>query len=100
MKLIELEPQWLILDQVFVFRCPHCRKDLLSCKSVVMSSQAQLNLFEKHFGSEWNMLIVPCKEDQAWTFKGSDFTTLSVTPSLDASASGHWHGFITNGEIR
>ena len=25
---------------------------------------------------------------------------LTVTPSIDASASGHWHGRITNGEIR
>jgi len=25
---------------------------------------------------------------------------LTVTPSIDASASGHWHERITNGEIR
>jgi hypothetical protein len=43
---------------------------------------------------------VPCRDDMAWVISSQDFATMSVTPSLDASASGHWHGFITNGEIR
>jgi hypothetical protein len=29
----------------------------------------------------------------------ADFASLTVTPSLDGSAGGLWHGFITNGEI-
>lgn len=34
-----------------------------------------------------------------WDLLGQDdFETLTLTPSIDASASGHWHGFITNGE--
>lgn len=43
--------------------------------------------------------VVMTKEDMAWTFEGNDFSTLTVTPSIDASASGNWHGFITNGRI-
>jgi hypothetical protein len=35
-----------------------------------------------------------------WQRTGDTFETLSLTPSVDASASGHWHGFITNGEVR
>jgi hypothetical protein len=42
---------------------------------------------------------VPMREDYAWTFSGKDFATITITPSIDASASGHWHGCITNGEI-
>lgn len=39
--------------------------------------------------------------DTVWTITaGDDFTNLSVTPSVDASDAGHWHGYITNGEIR
>lgn len=35
-----------------------------------------------------------------WTLHGDeDFRTLTLTPSVDASKAGHWHGFITNGEI-
>lgn len=45
-----------------------------------------------------------CRSDCAWSLVGStveaaSFETLSVRPSLDGSAGGNWHGFITNGEI-
>lgn len=43
--------------------------------------------------------IVSCQPKFAWTRVGDDFATMSCTPSVDASASGHWHGFITNGEV-
>ena len=34
-----------------------------------------------------------------WKRTGENFETLTLTPSVDASAEGHWHGFITNGNI-
>ena len=38
-------------------------------------------------------------KDHIWTLIGSDdFSTMTLTPSLDAGPR-HWHGFITNGEI-
>jgi hypothetical protein len=44
-----------------------------------------------------------CKPDFQWTVAGgieaATWDTLTVTPSLDGSAAGNWHGFITNGEI-
>jgi hypothetical protein len=43
--------------------------------------------------------IVDCKSSCAWQRTGDDFATMSITPSIDASACGHWHGFITNGQI-
>lgn len=97
MKLTELDPRWLG-ENMFTFLCPHCKGIRLSCKNVVMSNDDQYELFEKEFGENWNMIMVPCDDKCAWTFSGKDFNTISVTPSLDASKSGHWHGFITNGE--
>lgn len=97
MRLVDLDPKWLN-ENLFVFKCPHCQKDLLSCKNVVMSLQDQMDLYEKHFGEYWNMQIVPCRSEFAWTFSTNDFNTMTVTPSIDASNSGHWHGCITNGE--
>ncbi len=35
-----------------------------------------------------------------WQRSGDTFELLTLTPSIDVSSSGHWHGFITNGEIR
>lgn len=101
MRLSELEPFW-VHDNVFVFRCPHCRGTWLSCKNIAMPTGDQIDLFRaagldptgpKH-------AVVPMKADVAWLISGKDFETMTVTPSLDASAAGHWHGFITNGEIR
>jgi hypothetical protein len=107
MKLTELEPRW-IHPNVFVFLCPHCRKIFLTCKNVSMSSQEQYDLFEKEFGEDWNMLVVPSNPAVSWSISGSVptdtkaafVTDLTVAPSIDASASGHWHGRITNGECQ
>lgn len=38
--------------------------------------------------------------DKWWTRSGDTFDTLTLTPSIDASDHGHWHGSIQNGEIR
>lgn len=99
MRFAELEPRW-IHPNLFVFLCPHCRKDFLSCKIVVMSMREQFDIFQEAFGEDWNTLIVPCKESEAWKITSRDFGSMTVTPSIDASASGHWHGHITAGEIK
>lgn len=44
-----------------------------------------------------------CNPEHQWTVEGgianASFETISVTPSLDGSAGGNWHGYVTNGEI-
>lgn len=107
MKLTDLEPRWILGNHVFAFLCPHCRDFFLCCKSIPMSQRDQWALFEREFGEYWNECVVPMREDTCWSITGtisSDQqaafpTDLTVTPSIDASASGCWHGFITNGEI-
>lgn len=98
MKLTELEPRW-IHPNVFVFKCPHCRRDWLACKNIVMPERDQWALFESVFGEWWNVSVVPMDVPCAWSIAGTDFATMTVAPSIDASKSGHWHGHITNGEI-
>lgn len=107
MRLTELEPRW-IHPNVFVFLCPQCRKTLLTCKNTEMSDDDQYALYEREFGEDWGALIVPSRAGFAWNITGTrpsepnsiGFHDMSVTPSIDASASGHWHGYITNGECR
>lgn len=45
----------------------------------------------------------PCNPNCNWTVAGgienASFDSMSVTPSLDGSAGGLWHGFITAGQI-
>jgi hypothetical protein len=73
-----------------------------------MSREKQWEIFQKEFGGErYEMEVVPSKPEQAWSISGSVpidtkaafITDLTVTPSIDASKSGHWHGHITNGEV-
>ncbi len=99
MKLIELEPRWYVLEQGgprvgLTFLCPHCRATYLG---VAFHHQGREPMedgyIRAHFPGDSTKFI--------WTLSASDeFETLTLTPSIDASASGHWHGFITNGEVR
>lgn len=34
-----------------------------------------------------------------WKRNGDTFETLSLTPSVNCEASGHWHGFVALGEV-
>lgn len=110
MKLTELSPR-RISPCMFIFLCPHCREIWLACTTAPFMFKHQRELFEKEFGDDWPNKIVPANPDFAWTVTAWDITdayipedevfgSVSVTPSIDASLSGHWHGFITNGEIR
>lgn len=79
----------------------------LSCKNIQMGRQEQWDILRKEFGEDSETIVVACKPEMAWSISGTKpidpkaafVTDLTVTPSIDASASGHWHGFITNGEI-
>lgn len=100
MRLLDLEPRWLS-PNVFAFRCPHCQKVWLTCKNVVMSNKDQrelavaANLEPTGLRCGAVLMDAGC----AWKWDNADFATMSVTPSIDASKSGHWHGRITKGEI-
>lgn len=99
MRLTELEPRW-IHENVFIFLCPHCQKCWLSCKNVQMKIGEQFKHFHAAMEGDPRNIMVPMNEGHAWTISGKDFETMTVTPSIDASPSGDWHGHITNGEIR
>lgn len=103
MRLADLEPKWVSPD-VFTFLCPHCRADHLLCKRIPLSFKEQTALVNGHLnraaedGEDWPINFVPMKDSACWKIVG-DFDSMTVTPSIDASASGHWHGHITAGNI-
>ena len=101
MKLLDLEPRWLS-EHMFAFRCPHCQKTWLTCKNVAMSNKDQRELAIaanlEPTGPRYGCVLMDAK--CAWKWDAPDFATMSVTPSIDASKSGHWHGHITKGEIK
>lgn len=101
MRLTDLEPRWALDADIWVggqlvhdlersgmgltFLCPHCR-------------DTRLGVFFKN-----PLDGKPPSDDydagHLWTLSGDTFENLSVTPSIDASKSGHWHGHVTNGEV-
>ena len=99
MTLVQLKAKWLH-PNMFVFLCPHCQHDWLAVNDGPVPEHEQFDLFEKEFGEWWNLIVVPCPAIPKWTFSTRDFNTITVRPSIDASGSGsgHWHGFITNGD--
>lgn len=103
MKLTDLSPRWVSYGgndkAALIFKCPCCREMWLTCTFQPIKMSHQLEIYRPE-GEASGGHVVPSRQDYAWSRHGDDFESLSVTPSVDASASGHWHGFITGGECR
>ena len=106
-RLSDLEPRWIGFEipegsaRIGVgFLCPHCREQRL-----VVFFKPFLDPCDIVRLALWKLPDAPnpntgeIKSVNYWGRTGDDFETLTLTPSVDASAHGHWHGFITNGEV-
>lgn len=100
MRLTELNPRWVglpgpIYDGV-AFDCPHCRVQRLA---ITFTPPIDPNGW-------WPKITQPTYGGRSvWKRDGGDtFDTLSISPSVNASNplefKNHWHGFITNGEVK
>lgn len=95
MKLTDLEPRWFVLEENgprvgMTFLCPHCQKERLAIAFHHEGREAMDDAYiHAHSPSTGHI----------WSETGADFADLTLMPSVDASASGHWHGFVTNGQI-
>ena len=114
MRLLDLDPLWCSdfgapahAKQGVTFLCPHCRKIRLgvwfdvpihgsppiniekerSARLDCDHPEHQPELAEVHFGGKH------------WHREGDSFENLTLTPSLDCSHFGHWHGNVVNGQI-
>lgn len=98
MKLTELNPRWYALQEGgprvgLTFDCPHCRSRRLGVGFHHAASDLIADAEPETHGPG----------ESRWVISGDQHTTsfesVSLTPSIDASKFGCWHGFITNGEI-
>ena len=97
MRLIDLEPRWYANSDGgrlgFSFDCPHCPDSGQRLAIAVHLDGTSLD-------DDPNTTQVFRDGEHVWTIAGGDsFENLSLSPSVDASARGHWHGFITSGQI-
>lgn len=93
-----------------VFQCPHCvrRASLegkppywLTCMFRPLQ-EIDPGLFAavlKRAGVDTRKeMVINCRADLAWSATNADnLERITIMPSIDASAAGHWHGTITNG---
>ena len=106
MRLTDLDPQWILKDGArvgFTFLSPVQGDGMgrtrwrQSCFPNPTPSEEQDDLLG-------DAPVQRCNPSCGWTIAGgieaASFETMSVTPSIDGSPGGLWHGFITNGEIR
>lgn len=100
MNLLDLSPRWLKNEndrRWLLFKNPTGGDCWLTCKNFPMSVHDQMEGVYKLAPDLKGQLIV-CVRDYNWTIKG-ELANLTVHPSIDASASGNWHGFIVNGQV-
>jgi hypothetical protein len=92
-RLTELAPRWLGMEgrhgMGISFTCPHCHGKAGLQQRLAIGFHNPLD--GKPPYSFPGFLL--------WQREGETFDDLSISPSVDASRSGHWHGFIRNGEI-
>lgn len=108
MKLTDLDPHWIMLDGKrvgFVFRSPTRADEFWqTCfpEPVGSTRRDQWHLAQLAIGNN-RATVQGCSHKARWQIEGgieaASFETLSVTPSLDGSAGGGWHGHITKGRI-
>lgn len=112
MRLADLEPRWMTShwqdDLSFpnpakislTFLCPHCRTQRLGI--LFKPFIDPLNTVGQML---WAFPGAPdpntgeARPALFWNREGETFETLTLTPSIDVSQHGHWHGFITAGEV-
>jgi hypothetical protein len=112
MRLVDLDPRWLVRDGRcvgFIFKSPTKPHWYQSCMLAPTPIEEQWDLFNMALADsvrdgqepEWMYTCVQaCRAECGWRIEsGSEFHDLTVKPSIDGSAGGLWHGFITNGGV-
>lgn len=104
MRLLDLEPQWINdgcgVRIGFMFRCPTNPEFWQTCFRESPQRRVQREIFERMFGEDNDHVVQGCTPGTRWSWSTEDFATISVTPSIDGSPGGLWHGFVTDGDIR
>ena len=91
-RLVDLDPSWITEQgrprMGVIFLCPCC-----------VGTDRERYLFTLFKNPVDGGPPAPPEGSPRWTRTVDSFETLTLSPSIDVSASGHWHGFIQNGEL-
>lgn len=102
MKLLDLDPRWFGLNTIvgvaktirlgLTFQCPCCIGTERETRLAV-PFDPPIDPNKLLSQTTW------VQPSPVWAREGDTFADLTLSPSVDASAVGHWHGFITNGVV-
>lgn len=110
MRLSSLKPKWVTLQNWsspskfyvgLTFLCPHCSADLPEHgqerrQRLAVSFRPPIDPDD----IEAKFLVPLLTTGAEWTrMAGDTFDTITLAPSINTEQHGHWHGFITNGEV-
>lgn len=106
MILTELDPRWLRISAApdgwkcgVSFKCPHCRDLRLAVWFTVPVRIG--NPLTPDEEAVWRRLAeAHLAGRNLWARTGESFETLTLSPSIDCSSDGHWHGFIEGGMVK
>ena len=110
MRISELNPKWIGIDgQLYGlngkalcgirFNCPHCGERLAVMFKPFIDPNNLYRNVAWAFPDAPNPNTGEVSSIKFWDRTGDTFENLTLAPSIDCSASGHWHGFIKNGEV-
>lgn len=109
MRLTDLKPRFWgdgIRQLGVTFLCPHCQDVRLGIAfanppdggppSPVVTDAGMPKMIRDHIHDTRTFDVPP---GFLWQRSGETFDVMSLSPSVDASKSGHWHGCVTNGDV-
>ncbi len=112
MKLTDLDPKWFDVGGnnsnkdglSFLCPCPKCQIGSPVRLAVQFANPIGDYPAIEMTAKERNRHVLELKTFDVppgtmWRREGETFETISLSPSVDASQAGHWHGNITNGEV-
>lgn len=107
MRLTDLDPRWCCDAEIVIggikqhfenrrgmavsFECPCCAGR--------ESNDPKKSRLAVWFANPIDGLPPTDDAKSLWHREGESFENLTLSPSVDASEFGHWHGFIRNGEV-
>lgn len=97
--IVDLDPHWIRDAASRVvgvrFACPTCT----SLEGAVNICVLFRNPLDGGQGAPEGCGLPGDNGGERWERAGSTFETLTLSPSVDCSRCGHWHGFVAKGDV-
>lgn len=108
-RLVQLNPHWIQpsqwsaqADPFYIgvsFMCPHCPSTVCPTCGTDRGKRLAVKFWPPIDPAGWQGRIDMPHDGFHVRADGDTFDTLSIAPSIGFDNIGHWHGYITKGEL-